>query len=65
MVFKCSPWVETQQEAQLEALIRGVRLCERVGWSVFHVMGYRGSGGGSLLPLLPGGTQIKPSPSSS
>ena len=38
-VFPCSPGVCTQQEAELEALIRGVRLCIRVGWPVWRLIG--------------------------
>ena len=38
-VFPCSPGVCTQQEAELEALIRGVRLCIRVGWPVWSLIG--------------------------
>ena len=38
-VFPCSPGVCTQQEAELEALIRGVRLCIRVGWPVWRLVG--------------------------
>ena len=38
-VFPCSPGVCTQQEAELEALIRGVRLCIRVGSPVWRLIG--------------------------
>ena len=38
-VFPCSPRVCTQQEEELEALIRGVRLCINVGWSVWRLVG--------------------------
>ena len=38
-VFPCSPGVCTQQEAELEALIRWVRLCIRVGWPVWRLIG--------------------------
>ena len=38
-VFPCFPGVCTQQEAELEALIRGVRLCIRVGWPVWRLVG--------------------------
>ena len=38
-VFPCSPGVCTQQEAELEALFRGVRLCIRVGWPVGRLIG--------------------------
>ena len=38
-VFPCSPRVRTQQEAELEALVRGVRLCIRVGWPVWRLIG--------------------------
>ena len=34
-VFPCSAGVRTQQEAELEALVCGVRLCIRVGWPVW------------------------------
>ena len=30
-VFHCSPFVKTPQEAELEALVRGVRMCINVG----------------------------------
>ena len=30
-VFHCSPWVRTQQEAELEAMVKGVRICEHIG----------------------------------
>ena len=33
------PGVCTQQEAELEALIHGVRLCIRVGWPVWRLIG--------------------------
>ena len=38
-VFPCSPGVLTQQEAELEALVRGVRLCIRVVWPVWRLIG--------------------------
>ena len=38
-VFPCSPGVGTQQEAELEAPVRGVRLCIRVGWLVWRLIG--------------------------
>ena len=38
-VFPCSPGVRTQKEAELEALVRGVRLCIRVGWPVWRLIG--------------------------
>ena len=38
-VFPCSPGVRTQQEAELEALVRGVRLCIRVAWPVWRLIG--------------------------
>ena len=38
-MFPCSPGVRTQHEAELAALSRGVRLCIRVGWSVWHLIG--------------------------
>ena len=37
-VFPCSPGVRTQQEAELEALVREVRLCIRVGWPVWRMI---------------------------
>ena len=37
-VFPCPPGVRTQQEAELKALVRGVRLCIRVGWSVWRLI---------------------------
>ena len=38
-VFHGSPFVKTQHEAQLEALVRGVRLCINVGWPVWRLAG--------------------------
>ena len=38
-MFHCSPFVKTQQEAELEALVRGVRLCINVGWPVWRLAG--------------------------
>ena len=38
-MFHCSPFVRTQQEAELEALARGVRLCINVGWPVWRLVG--------------------------
>ena len=38
-VFPCSPGVRTEQEAELEALVRGVRLCIRVGLLVWRLIG--------------------------
>ena len=38
-VFHCSVWVRTEQEAKLEALVRGVRLCEKTGWPAFCLVG--------------------------
>ena len=38
-VFHCSSWVRTQQEAELEAMIRGVRICEKIGWPAFCLVG--------------------------
>ena len=38
-MFPCSPGVCTQQEAELEALVRGVRLCINVGWPVWRLIG--------------------------
>ena len=38
-VFPCSPGVRTQQEAEPEALVRGVRLCIRVGLPVWRLIG--------------------------
>ena len=37
--FPCSPGVCTQQEAELDALIRGVRLSINVGWPVWRLVG--------------------------
>ena len=42
-MFPCSPGVRTQQEAELEALILGVRLCIRVGCTVWRVIGHNSS----------------------
>ena len=38
-MLHCSNWVLTQQEAELEAMIRGVRLFEHIGWPVFCLVG--------------------------
>ena len=38
-MFHCSPFLRTQQEAELEALVRGVRLCINVGWPVWRLAG--------------------------
>ena len=38
-VFQCSPWVRNQQEAELEAMVRGVRICEHLGWPAFCLVG--------------------------
>ena len=38
-MFHCSPFVKTQQKAELEALVRGVRLCSNIGWPVWRVVG--------------------------
>ena len=38
-VFHCSPFVGTPQEAKLEVLVRGVRLCINVGWPVWCLVG--------------------------
>ena len=38
-VFHCIARVRTQQEAELEALVRGVRLCETIGWPAFCFLG--------------------------
>ena len=38
-VFACSPFVARQQEAELAALARGVRLCFYVGWPVWRLIG--------------------------
>ena len=38
-MFPCSPAVCTQHEAELEALIRGAKLCIRVGWPVWRSIG--------------------------
>ena len=38
-MLHCSSWLLTQQEAELEAMIRGVRLWERIGWPVFCLVG--------------------------
>ena len=38
-MFHCSPFVKTQQEAELEAPVRGVRLCINVGWPVWRLAG--------------------------
>ena len=38
-VFHCSPFVCTQPKAELEALVKGVRLCINVGWPVWRLMG--------------------------
>ena len=37
-VFHCSPFVKTQQEAELEAIVRGVRPCINVGWLVWRLI---------------------------
>ena len=38
-VFPCSPSVFKQQEAELEALIDGVRVSIRVGWPMWRLIG--------------------------
>ena len=38
-IFKCSTWDKNQQEAELEALVRGVKLCDKIGWPVLLVVG--------------------------
>ena len=38
-VLHCSSLVLTQQTAELEAMIRGVCLCEHIGWPVFCLVG--------------------------
>ena len=38
-VFHCFPFVCTQQEAELEALVKGVRFCMNVGWLAWRLVG--------------------------
>ena len=38
-ILHCSSWVLTQQEAELEAMIHGERLCEHIGWPVSCLVG--------------------------
>ena len=50
-MFHCSPFVKTQKEVELEALVQGVRLCINVGWPVWRLAGDNESGE-TPLPLL-------------
>ena len=50
-VFPYSPKVRTQQEAELEALLRGVQLCIRVGWPVWRLIGDNSSALAQVAPL--------------
>ena len=38
-LFHCCPFVKTQQEAKLGALMRGLRMCINVGWRVWRLVG--------------------------
>ena len=38
-VLHRSPWVRTRHEAELEAMVKGVRICEHIGWPAFCLVG--------------------------